>query len=170
MVVPLNAVLGFICAKGNCAADLAKELFLMLPQLFEGIKNPPTSFKDLINYFVDKYTKGAIELGKNIPLPPPLSFLWGQELLKKHGPESCTLSAFPMQNTIEYHFDDKVLVEQYCNLANYVWCNGKPDDCQRKGGAIFAHSTGALTLLTGLGKNYDVHRFWKTSDTFVFFG
>ena len=89
-------------------------------------------------------------MGENVPLPPPLSYLWGEGLLQKTGPKSCTLSAFPMQNTLEYHYDDPVLVEQYCNLANYVWCNGKPNECTREGGAIFAHATGALTLLKGL--------------------
>ena len=31
-----------------------------------------------------------------------------------------------------------------------MWCNSKPNDCTRKDGAIFAHSTSALTRLKGL--------------------
>lgn len=147
----LDTVLKMVCSNGNCPSSLAKMIMELVPgDMFKGMEREPTSFTDLINYLINKYTGGKISLGTNVQLPPPLSMLWGETLLNKHGPESCTLSAFPMQNTIEYHYDDASIVKQYCNLANYIWCNGKPNTCDRPGGAIFAHSTGALSLLKGL--------------------
>jgi hypothetical protein len=147
----LDMALKMICNNGNCPASLASMIVQLIPgDLFNELTKEVTSFHDVINFLIDKYTGGKIKLGENVPLPPPLSYLWGEGLLQKTGPKSCTLSAFPMQNTLEYHYDDPVLVEQYCNLANYVWCNGKPNECTREGGAIFAHATGALTLLKGL--------------------
>ena len=55
-----------------------------------------------------------------------------------------------MQNTGEYAYDDPTLVKQYCEIANTVWCHGDSEKCKRQGGSIYAHSSGALTLLEGI--------------------
>ena len=155
MELKIHQLLKMLCRDGNCPGSLAPIIIDMaLPSTFfddiPGLNQKPTTFAELIDAMVLKYSKGQIKMGANLKLPPPLSFMWGEDLLGKHGTEQCTMTAFPMQNTMQYGYDDDTVVKQYCNLANYVWCNGKPNDCTRKGGAIFAHSTGALTLLKGL--------------------
>ena len=44
----------------------------------------PTTFAELIDAMVLKYSKGKIKMGANLKLPPPLSFMWGEDLLGKH--------------------------------------------------------------------------------------
>jgi hypothetical protein len=111
-------------------------------------------FKDLLDeyliYFMEKAGMMMITPGGNLPLPPPLNLLWGTAALNTPGTKDCTLSVFPMQNTGEYAYDDPTLVKQYCEIANTVWCHGDSEKCKRQGGSIYAHSSGALTLLEGI--------------------
>ena len=150
MELPIPTILNMMCPGGTCQGSLAGLIMDLVPGDFmsfdniEGLEGDPiakpTNFRELIEAFIIKYTKGKVRMGKSVPLPPPMAPI----------PDQCSMTVVPVQNSIEYHYDDELLMKQYCAIANHVWCQGKPDSCDRKGGAVFAHSTGALTLLRGL--------------------
>ena len=89
MELKIHQLLKMLCRDGNCPGSLAPIIIDMaLPSTFfddiPGLNQKPTTFAELIDAMVLKYSKGKIKMGANLKLPPPLSFMWGEDLLGKH--------------------------------------------------------------------------------------
>lgn len=149
----LTARLKECSSEGACPTsmivDVLKGLNIkMINDVFASVSNS-SDLHEILTQAITGMTGGAITPGRNVKLFPGVSAYWGEHLLRPGALSQCSMSVFPFQNTMEYAYDDEHLVRQTCELANWVWCHGDPSGCKVKGGSIFTHSTGALTILVG---------------------